>query len=201
MALRCSWDWRPGLGIVQDVRGRLPWYKDDWVRAPMGCQGVCSCYLHLLRICTACACVWAAACNGHRCGGHPDVVHVLVSTALAGLVQSLLGGQPLLIIGVAEPIVICYGFLYAFAKTAPGLGAALFLPFAAWVCIWTALMCLLLALSGACGGIDKFTRFSGEFLAVSSPSCSCKSASRALCTSSSRPMKQQRHRLPACRGA
>jgi hypothetical protein len=54
---------------------------------------------------------------------------------------------------VAEPIVISYGFLYAFAKHAPGLGAALFLPFAGWVCIWTALMCLLLALSGACAGI------------------------------------------------
>jgi hypothetical protein len=69
--------------------------------------------------------------------------------------QSLLGGQPLLIIGVAEPIVISYGFLYAFAKGAPGLGAALFLPFAGWVCIWTALMCLLLALSGACAGIGE----------------------------------------------
>jgi hypothetical protein len=67
--------------------------------------------------------------------------------------QSLLGGQPLLIIGVAEPIVISYGFLYAFAKHAPGLGPGLFLPFVGWVCIWTALMCLLLALSGACAGI------------------------------------------------
>jgi hypothetical protein len=70
--------------------------------------------------------------------------------------QSLLGGQPLLIIGVAEPIVISYGFLYAFAKHAPGLGAALFLPFAGWVCIWTALMCLLLAVSGACSGIGAW---------------------------------------------
>jgi hypothetical protein len=78
---------------------------------------------------------------------------LLLHLPLCVCVQSLLGGQPLLIIGVAEPIVISYGFLYAFAKHAPGLGAALFLPFAGWVCIWTALICLLLALSGACAGI------------------------------------------------
>ena len=44
--------------------------------------------------------------------------------------QSLLGGQPLLIVGVAEPIVIIYGFLFALAEEG-GLGAGLFLPWAA----------------------------------------------------------------------
>lgn len=112
--------------------------------------------------------------------------------------QSLVGGQPLLILGVAEPIVIIYGarsaavahaalvlhalpwwwpshsarrllwhapatgFCFAFAKSTPGLGAVLFLPWAAWVCAWTALMCAALALAGACGCIHLFTRFSGE---------------------------------------
>jgi hypothetical protein len=78
------------------------------------------------------------------------------------LLQSIVGGQPLLIIGVAEPIVIIYGFMYAFAKTAPGLGVALFLPWAAWVCMWTALLCCVLAVLGASDGIKYFTRFSGE---------------------------------------
>ena len=40
------------------------------------------------------------------------VVQVLVATALAGLLQAVVGGQPLLIIGVAEPIVLIYGYLY-----------------------------------------------------------------------------------------
>lgn len=63
---------------------------------------------------------------------------------------------------MAEPIVIIYGFMFAFAKTAPGLGVGLFLPWAAWVCIWTALMCCVLAVLGTCDGITYFTRFSGE---------------------------------------
>jgi uncharacterized membrane protein YfcA len=78
------------------------------------------------------------------------------------LLQAVLGGQPLLIIGVAEPIVTIYGFMYAFAKSAPGLGVGLFLPWAGWVCIWTALLCCLLAVAGASVGITYLTRFSGE---------------------------------------
>ena len=32
-----------------------------------------------------------------------------------GVVQSLVGGQPLLIVGVAEPIILIYAFMYEFA--------------------------------------------------------------------------------------
>jgi hypothetical protein len=78
------------------------------------------------------------------------------------LLQAVIGGQPLLIIGVAEPIVIIYGFLYSFAKTTPGLGVSLFLPWAAWVCVWTSLLCCVLAVVGVSDGIKYFTRFSGE---------------------------------------
>lgn len=92
----------------------------------------------------------------------PTLTHVLHLLHLLLLPQSIVGGQPLLIIGVAEPIVIIYGFLYAFAKTTPGLGVELFLPWAAWVCIWTALLCCVLAVLGACEGIAYFTRFAGE---------------------------------------
>ncbi len=78
------------------------------------------------------------------------------------LLQALVGGQPLLIVGVAEPIVIIYGFMYEFAKGQSGLGAGRFLPWAAWVCVWTAAMVALLALGNACRGVAAFTRFSGE---------------------------------------
>lgn len=87
---------------------------------------------------------------------------MLLLLLLLLLPQSILGGQPLLIIGVAEPIVLIYGFMYSFCSSTPGLGRALFLPWCGWVCVWTALLCLLLALSNACQGISRFTRFSGE---------------------------------------
>jgi hypothetical protein len=63
---------------------------------------------------------------------------------------------------VAEPIVLIFSFLYQFAASAPGLGPTLFLPWAAWVNMWTAAFVMLLALGGSCRAIRSFTRFSGE---------------------------------------
>lgn len=59
-------------------------------------------------------------------------VQTLASTALCGIMHSLVGGQPLLILGVAEPTVIMYTFMFNFAKNRPDLGPHLFLPWTAW---------------------------------------------------------------------
>lgn len=44
------------------------------------------------------------------------MVHVLTACGVTGLMQAVLGGQPLLIVGVAEPIVLVYKYMYDFAK-------------------------------------------------------------------------------------
>ncbi len=80
--------------------------------------------------------------------------------------QAIVGGQPLLIVGVAEPIVLLYKFMYSFASARPALGQNLFLPWCAWTCVWTACMLWLTAASGACRYIYKFTRFSGELFGM-----------------------------------
>lgn len=75
-------------------------------------------------------------------------------------VQALCGGQPLLIVGVAEPIVLMYGYMYSFMQGR--LSTSLFLEWSAWVCVWTAVLLLLLSVVGSCRYIVRFTRFSGE---------------------------------------
>ena len=59
-------------------------------------------------------------------------METLASTAICGIIHSIFGGQPLLILGVAEPTVIMYTYLYSFSKKTPELGAKLFLPWAGW---------------------------------------------------------------------
>lgn len=80
--------------------------------------------------------------------------------------QAVIGGQPLLIVGVAEPIVLLYKFMYDFASDRPSLPQSLFLPWCAWACTWTACMLWATAASGACRYIYKFTRFSGELFGM-----------------------------------
>jgi boron transporter len=59
-------------------------------------------------------------------------VETLASTTICGIVHSILGGQPLLIVGVAEPIIIMYTYLYSFANKQEGLGERLYLAWAGW---------------------------------------------------------------------
>lgn len=64
--------------------------------------------------------------------GSLSSVETLASTAICGIIHSILGGQPLLILGVAEPTIIMYTYLYNFAKDRNDLGKELFLAWAGW---------------------------------------------------------------------
>lgn len=56
----------------------------------------------------------------------------LASTAICGIIHSIFGGQPLLIVGVAEPTIIMYTYLHSFSKSRPELGQKLYLAWAGW---------------------------------------------------------------------
>lgn len=64
--------------------------------------------------------------------GSLTAVQTLASTALCGIIHSVVGGQPLLILGVAEPTVLMYTFMYNFVKDRKDLGHKLFLAWAGW---------------------------------------------------------------------
>ncbi|XP_025807475.1 boron transporter 1-like isoform X1 [Panicum hallii] len=93
-------------------------------------------------------------------------VQTLASTALCGIIHSIVGGQPLLILGVAEPTVLMYTFMFNFAKDRPELGRNLFLAWTGWVSVWTAILLFLLAILGACSIINRFTRIAGELFGL-----------------------------------
>lgn len=59
-------------------------------------------------------------------------METLASTAICGIIHSILGGQPLMILGVAEPTIIMYSYLYKFAKGREDLGQTLYLAWAGW---------------------------------------------------------------------
>ncbi|KAL5700732.1 putative boron transporter 2 [Ranunculus cassubicifolius] len=65
-----------------------------------------------------------------------------------------------------EPTVLMYTFMFNFAKDRPDLGPKLFLPWTAWVCVWTAILLFILAILGACSIINRFTRVAGELFGL-----------------------------------
>lgn len=64
--------------------------------------------------------------------GTLSTVETLASTAICGIIHSIFGGQPLLILGVAEPTIIMYSYLYNFSKNRPELGTKLYLAWVGW---------------------------------------------------------------------
>uniref|UniRef100_A0A7N0ZTV1 Bicarbonate transporter-like transmembrane domain-containing protein n=1 Tax=Kalanchoe fedtschenkoi TaxID=63787 RepID=A0A7N0ZTV1_KALFE len=155
----------PFQGIVKDFKQRKPYYKDDW-----------SSGLHSgIRILAPTTYVFFASALpviafgeqlSRETGGSLSTVETLASTALCGIIHSVFGGQPLLILGVAEPTVIMYTYLYSFAKGKEELGPRLFLAWAGWVCVWTAIFLCLLGIFNACNIINRFTRVAGELFGM-----------------------------------
>ncbi|KAF5938940.1 hypothetical protein HYC85_023199 [Camellia sinensis] len=146
----------PFEGVTKDIKGRLPYYKQDWTESTGG-----------LRILAPTAYIFFASAlpviafgeQLHReTDGSLSTVESLASTALCGIIHSIFGGQPLLIVGVAEPTVIMYTYLYNFAKDS-SLGTVM-------VCVWTAVLLFLLSIFNACTIITKFTRLAGELFGM-----------------------------------
>ncbi|KAJ8773555.1 hypothetical protein K2173_005801 [Erythroxylum novogranatense] len=155
----------PFKGIIKDLKGRAACYKNDW-------DGTLCCGIRIMAPTTYIffASALPVIAFGEQLSRDTDgslsTVDTLASTAICGIIHSIFGGQPLLILGVAEPTVIMYSYMYSFSKGRLELGRQLYLAWAGWVCVWTALMLLLLAIFNAGYIITKFTRVAGELFGM-----------------------------------
>ncbi|KAE7997383.1 hypothetical protein FH972_002024 [Carpinus fangiana] len=155
----------PFKGIANDFRGRAQCYKQDWVGGLLSGIGILAPTTYIF-FASALPVIAFGEQLSRDTDGSLSTVETLASTAICGIIHAILGGQPLLILGVAEPTVIMYTYLYNFAKGRPELGRELFLAWAGWVCVWTALLLFLLAIFNACTVINKFTRIAGELFGM-----------------------------------
>lgn len=155
----------PLRGIKNDLKARLLCYKQDWIGGLRAGFRILAPTTYIF-FASAIPVISFGEQLEINTDGSLTAVQTLASTSLCGIIHSIFGGQPLLILGVAEPTVLMYTFMYNFAKDRKDLGHHLFLPWAAWVCVWTALLLFLLAVLGACSIINRFTRVAGELFGL-----------------------------------
>nr|DAD27070.1 TPA_asm: hypothetical protein HUJ06_028538 [Nelumbo nucifera] len=155
----------PFRGIIKDVKGRTPCYKQDWISGLRSGVRILAPIAYIF-FASALPVIAFGEQLSRETDGSLTTVETLASTAICGIIHSIFGGQPLLILGVAEPTVIMYTYLYNFTKGREDLGKELYLAWAGWVCIWTALMLFLLAIFNACTVITRFTRIAGELFGM-----------------------------------
>ncbi|KAL2340907.1 hypothetical protein Fmac_008847 [Flemingia macrophylla] len=155
----------PLRGIKNDLKARIPCYRQDWTSGFQSGIRILAPTTYIF-FASAIPVISFGEQLERNTDGTLTAVQTLASTALCGIIHSIVGGQPLLILGVAEPTVLMYTFMYDFAKDRKDLGHELFLPWTGWVCVWTALLLFLLAILGACSFINRFTRVAGELFGL-----------------------------------
>ncbi|KAK4375657.1 hypothetical protein RND71_006334 [Anisodus tanguticus] len=155
----------PLRGIKNDLKGRLLCYKQDWTGGLRAGIRILAPTTYIF-FASAIPVISFGEQLERSTDGSITAVQTLASTALCGVIHSILGGQPLLILGVAEPTVLMYTFMFNFAKDRKDLGPNLFLAWTGWVCVWTAFLLFLLAVLGACSIINRFTRLAGELFGM-----------------------------------
>ncbi|KAF4349004.1 hypothetical protein F8388_008959 [Cannabis sativa] len=155
----------PFRGIKNDLRGRLLCYKQDWTGGLRAGIRILAPTTYIF-FASAIPVISFGEQLERDTNGALTAVQTLASTALCGIIHSVVGGQPLLILGVAEPTVLMYTFMFNFAKDRKDLGQELFLAWTGWVCVWTSLLLFLLAILGACSIINRFTRLAGELFGM-----------------------------------
>ncbi|AQL09798.1 Boron transporter 4 [Zea mays] len=120
----------PFSGVADDLKGRAGCYKQDWNHGFRSGLRILAPTLYIFFASTV-----PVIAFGEQLSKDTDsaltTVETLASAAICGIVHSIIGGQPLLIVGVAEPTIIMYTYIYNFAKNQPNLGEKMFLPWAA----------------------------------------------------------------------
>ncbi|XP_042036448.1 boron transporter 4-like [Salvia splendens] len=153
----------PFKGVEKDLKGRLACYKKDWLDSCGSGASILAPTAYIF-FASALPVIAFGEQLSRETDGRLSTPETLASTAICGVIHSIFGGQPLLILGVAEPTIIMYSYLYSFAKKT--VGTELYLAWAGWVCAWTSLMLFLLAIFNACTVIKRFTRVAGELFGM-----------------------------------
>ena len=86
----------------------------------------------------------------------------ILAGGIGGVLFSLFGGQPLIILGATGPMLVFEEILYTFCSQ-NGID---YLPFRLWIGIWTMLYCFILVISDASAFVRYFTRFTEESFAT-----------------------------------
>lgn len=152
--------WRaytPFLGMYRDVRNRLPYYISDWTDA-LNYRVIPS---TLLTFFANILPALAFAYELEQKTGKYGVNEILISTFMAAAAFSIVGAQPLTIVGVTGPITVLNTSMYTIIQEADGpYPKPDYLEFVGWVYVISAIMHLLIAvfnLSNCLRGVTKFT--------------------------------------------
>lgn len=147
---------RPGRGMWHDVKRRAPYYWSDITDAWTYRTLASVVRMYFVNLLPAIAYTLEMY---RRTGEFYGINEGLFSSALAAMVFSILGTQPLTIVGVTGLISLFNFTIYDIIEQ---YDVTIYPQFMAWVGIWTAIFHWLIAVFNACDYMRYVTDFSSE---------------------------------------
>ena len=161
-------------GMIDDLKVRLPMYKDDWGR-PSNVFRVFNATFYAFVVQLIPALIFAEVLD-RQTNGHLAVPEVLLSAGIIGVIYAVFAGQPLTVLGITGPTSLLLGTSYGLAEQ---FGADYF-TFYWWVCIWSAIMHCLAAMVGLVNFVWRITPFTTQIFEFFIGVSFCYSAIRDL---------------------
>ncbi|GME54975.1 putative hco3- transporter family protein [Neofusicoccum parvum] len=147
---------QPGRGMYHDVKRRLPYYWSDIADAWTYRTVASTIRMYFVNLLPALAYTLDMY---RRTGEFFGVNEALFSSALAAMVFSILGAQPLTIVGITGLISL---FNYTIYDIVIQYDASIYPQFMAWTAIWAAIFHWLAGLWNLCDYMRYVTDFSSE---------------------------------------
>jgi boron transporter len=152
-------------GMKEDLAARLPLYGDDF-RRPKSIGTVINATIFCFTIQLIPALIFAELLD-RTTFGNVSIAETLLSSGIMGILFALLGGQPLVLLGVTGPVALLLGTSYNLAAKFN----AEYFPFFFWTCFWAGLLHMISAMIGLVSLVWKVTPFTSQnfelFIAMS----------------------------------
>lgn len=152
-------------GMRQDLAARAPHYKSDWGK-PRSIATVVNAIFFAFVVQLIPALIFAELMD-RQTRGNIAAAETLLSAGVIGIIYAIIGGQPLTLLGITGPVAILLGTSYGLAEQFDSD----YWPFFWWLCIWTAILHFLTAITGVVNfvwHISPFTTQIFEFFIASS---------------------------------
>jgi hypothetical protein len=143
-------------GMQNDLKARVPLYKDDWSR-PKSIYTVvnATCFAFVIQLIPA---LIFAELMSRETEGNISTAEVLMSSAIIGIIYAVFAGQPLVIMGITGPVALLLGTSYGLTATFN----ADYFPFFFWICFWAGLMHIISAMIGLVSLVWSVTPFTSQ---------------------------------------
>ncbi|XP_067649397.1 electroneutral sodium bicarbonate exchanger 1-like [Haliotis asinina] len=149
---------RPFLGLIHDIRRKAPFYLSDYKDA-IHIQCIAS-FIYIF-LATLTPNVTFGGMLGKSTNQYMGVMECIFAAAVTGIAFALFAGQPLNILGSTGPMLVLEKIIYDICKDQEWD----FLPFRAWIGIWTAGFLLLIVMWDLSALVKYITRFTEESFA------------------------------------